>query len=133
LLPALAQDESIQWRTNLVMPAPSSQRLVLYPRFLLKDRRRAAALDQLSPVLRGPTVAMLIDTFIEDPDNFSALHARLGQFLSLTTEGSEERRHLANVRTLPLHGQRRSPAELAFTGTRDYWGAWKIRISPEGL
>ena len=131
-LPSLAQDGSIQWRTMIVVPEPDNLPLALCPRFLLKDRRWAA-LDLISPALPRPTIAMMLDTFAEDSDNFSALHARLEEFLILTKEGSEERLQLANLPILPVHGRRRSPTELAFTGTKDFWGTWKTRIAPEGL
>src|SRR5262249_41108743 len=98
-----------------------------------KDHPGISAVNRISPALPEPTIAMLLETFAEDSDNFLVLHARLEQFLNLTNEGSEERRQLANLPILPVHGRGRCPAELAFTGTKDYWGTWKSRISPEGL
>jgi len=133
-LPALAQNGSIQQRTELVIPGRSNNRLALGDRFLLKDKQRAAVLDKLSPASIAPTVEMLLATFAEDPRNFAALQPRLQQFLSFTEPGDDERRRLAGMPILPLHGEPRAPSDLAFAGPRgDYWGAWKTRISGKGL
>ena len=133
-LPALAQDGSMQPRTTLVMPSQSNIRLALPGRFMLKNPRRAAALDKLSPALSEPTAAMLLDALAEDPSNFSALHPRLKRFFSVTVSGDDERLRLAEMPILPVHGQPRTPSELAFKGNRgDYWGAWKTQILGKGL
>ena len=133
-LPALAQDGSVQPRTALVTPKRTNDRLALSGRFLLEDRQRAAVLDRLSPALSAPTAAMLLDTFSEDPGNFSALHPRLRQILSVTEPDDDERLQLANMPIIPVQGQPLPPSTLAFTGTRrDYWGNWKFRLSGKGL
>ena len=134
MLPALAQDGSIQSRNFLVRPNRSNDRLALPDRFLLKNPKHAEALDKLSSALSEPTAAMLLDAWAEDPVNFSALHARLIRFFSVTVSGDDERHRLTEMLIIPLHGQPRAPAELAFKGNRgDYWGAWKTRISGKGL
>lgn len=133
-LPALAQDGSVQPRTVLVIPKRTNDRLALSGRFLLEDRQRAAVLNRLSPALSAPTAAMLLDTFSEDPGNFSALHPRLRQILSVTEPDDDERLQLANMPIIPVQGQPLPPSTLAFTGTRrDYWGNWKFRLSGKGL
>jgi hypothetical protein len=133
-LPALAQDGSVQQRTALVIPSRSIDRLALPGRFVLKDRQRAGLLDKLSPVLSAPTATMLLDTFAEDPGNFSALQPRLQQFMTRTEPGDDYRLQLEDMPILPAQGQPRAPSELAFMSNKgDYWGAWKIRISGKGL
>lgn len=133
-LPALAQDGVIRLRTELVIPSSGNDRLALPDRFLLRDRQRAARLAKLSPTLDAPTVAMLLDAFDEDSDNFSALHPRLKEFISITRPDDDERRELTEKSIIPISGQSRAPYELAFSSNRgDYWGDWKIRISTEGL
>lgn len=133
-LPALARDGSIQPRTALVMPSANNDRLALPDRFVLDDRQRALGLDKFSPALSTPTAAMLLDTFSEDPENLSALQARLQQFLNVTQPDDGERRQLAEMAILPVHGQLRAPSELAFTGNRgDYWGTWKTQFSTHSL
>lgn len=133
-VPALAQDGSIRQRTALVMPARGIDRLALRARFLLKDRQHAATLDKLSPSLSTPTPVMLLETLAEDATNFGALQPRLQQFLTITHDGDDDRRQLADMAIIPVHGAPRAPATLAFTGPRgDYWGAWKTRISGKGL
>lgn len=134
MLPALAQDGSIRQRTALVMPGRGIDRLALRGRFLLKDRQHATTLDKLSPSLSAPTAVMLLETFAEDSANFGGLQPRLQQFLSITQVGDDERRQLADTPIIPVHGEPRAPATLAFTGPKgDYWGAWKARLSGKGL
>lgn len=134
ILPALAQDGSIRQRTALVMPSRGIDRLTLRGRFLLKDRQHAATLDKLSPSLSAPTPVMLLKTFAEDATNFGALQPRLQQFLTITQDGDDERRQLADMPIIPVHGAPRAPAMLAFSSPKgDYWGAWKTRISGRGL
>ena len=116
------------------MPSGSIDRLGLPVRFLLKGQQRAAVLDRLSPVLSAPTAAMLLDTFSEDPNNFSALHARLQRLQSATEPDAHERLKLADLPIVPVHGQPKAPSTLAFTGNQgDYWGDWKNRIPATGL
>lgn len=134
MLPALAKDETIQWRANIVAPGPSVDLLALPGRFLLKDAKNAAAVDKLSPVLSEATAAILLDAFTEDSGNSIALHPRLKHFLSVTQDGSEERRRLAETPILPVGGRPRAPSELAFPGNRgDYWGGWKESIPAKDL
>ena len=133
-LPTLAQDGSIQPRTMLVKPSRDNNRLALPARFLLKNPRLSAALDKLSQALSKPTADMLFDALVEDPRNFSALHPRLIRFFIETTSGDDERFRLMEMPILPVHGQLRAPAGLAFKGNKgDYWGGWKTRISGKGL
>ena len=133
-LPTLARDGSIQPRIALVMPSRNNDRLALPSRFLLQDRARAAWLDKLSPPLSAPTAKMLLNAFVDDPNNFDALHPRLKHFLSVTEPRDSERTQLAKMPIVPVHGKPYAPSELAFRGNRgDYWGAWKTRISGEGL
>ena len=133
-LPALAQNGSIQARTALVKPSHNNVRLALPSRFLLKNREQSDWLDRLSSPLNGPTAAMLMASFVEDSGNFVALQPRLKYFLSVTKPGDRERGRLAQTPIIPVKGQPRTPAELAFRGNKgDYWGAWKTQISGKGL
>ena len=133
-LPALALDGSIQPRNELVMLSQSNDRLALSSRFLLKSGSSAAWLDKLSMPLGVPTAEMLLKTFSEDTSNFHALHARLRCFLDVIEQGDDQRVRLANISIIPTHDDRRAPSELVFKGNRgDYWGAWKTRMSIEGL
>ena len=133
-LPALARDGSIQPRTGLVMPSSRSDRLALSDRFVLNDRQYAALLDKISPALEAPTATMLLDTFSEDPENFPALHARLEQFLTITSAEDDARPQLAEMPIIPTQRAARAPSVLAFSGSRgDYWGDWKTHISTKGL
>ena len=133
-LPALARDGTIRLRTELVLPSRSNDRLALPDRFLLRDRQRATVLARLSPALKAPTAAMLLDAFEEDSGNFSALHSRLAEFESITEPDDDERCELARKAIIPMDGQPRAPRELAFAGNKgDYWGDWKIRLSTKGL
>ena len=133
-LPALARDGSIQSRTALVMPSGRNDRLALSDRFVLNDRQYAALLDKLSPALEAPTATMLLDTFSEDYENFLALHARLEQFLTITSADDDVRLQLAEMPIIPTQRAARAPSVLAFSGPRgDYWGDWKTRISTKGL
>ena len=133
-LPALTRDGTIQSRADIVVPSPSVDLLALPGRFLLKDAKGAAALDKLSPVLREATAAILLDAFTEDSGNFIALQPRLKYFLSVTQDGSDERRRLAEIPILPVDGRPRAPTELALPGNRgDYWGGWKESISVKDL
>lgn len=133
-LPALAQDGSIRPRKGLVLPSKNIERLALRKRFLLKDDRCAIALNRLSPALSEPTVAMLIRTLDEDRENFSALQARLRQFMMLTEHSDCYRDRLSSMEILPVNGHPRSPNNLAFKSTKgDYWGNWKTQISARGL
>ena len=133
-LPALAQDGSIQPRTELVIPGRINDRLALSGRFLLEDRQRTAVLDRLWPALSTPTAAMLLDTFSEDPGNVSSLHSRLQRLLRITEPNDDERLRLAKLPIIPVQNQLLPPSALAFTGTRgDYWGKWKFRLPGKGL
>ena len=133
-LPAVARDDSIQQRTALVMPTYGNDRLAVPDRFVLKHPERAGVLNKLSETLSGPTVDMLLHAFAEDGRNFSVLHPRLQHFLCATASNDSARHRLAQMPIVPVHGQPRAPAALAFGGNRgDYWGAWKTRISTKGL
>ena len=133
-LPALAQDGSIRPREGLVLPSKNIERLALRKRFLLKNNRCATALNKLSPALSEPTVAMLICTLDEDRENFSALQARLRQFMALTERSDCYRDRLSGMEILPVNGHPRPPNDLVFKGTKgDYWGNWKTQISAKGL
>lgn len=134
ILPALAQDGSIGVRTELVVSGLGNEPLSLLGRFLLKDTRHVKLINRLSPTLNEPTAKMMLDTFKEDPLNFSALHPRLHHFLKITDHGDEDRCQLANLPIVPLNGQPARPLELAMAGKKgDYWGIWKTRIPVEGL
>ena len=133
-LPALAQDGSIRPRTTLVMPSHSNDRLGLPDRFMLKNRGRAVALDKLSPALREPTGAMLLDALAEDPGNLPVLHLRLSRLLSVTSPEDDERIRVAEMPIIPVNGELRNPSELAFTRVAgDYWGHWKTPVTGKGL
>ena len=133
-LPALAQDGSIRQRSELVIPSPANKGLALPNRFLLKNWQRAKTIDKLSAALGGPTPAMLLDAFAEDPENVSALHTRLDHFMRVTEPGSDERRSLADMPVIPVGEQFRAPSELAFTGNKgNFWGNWKTHIPTKGL
>ena len=134
ILPALARDGSIRRRTKLVMPSRNIELLALSGRFLLKDKRRAATLNKLSPILSEPTVEMILATFSDDRENFGAVQARLRRFVSLKKSLVDDRERLSRMPILPVNGRPSAPGELAFTGQKgDYWGEWKTRISPKGL
>ena len=132
-LPALAQDGSVQRRGNLVGSSRSANRLALRRRFLLKGTRHDRSLNTLCAPLAAPTADMLLATFAEDPANSNALQARLEQFEAVTTAGGWLRRRLENMAIVPAEGELRLPRELAFNGRADYWGEWKVRVSPQGL
>ncbi len=133
-LPALARDGSLRRRTQLVIPSPGNGQLFLPHRYLLKDRKRVALLDKLSPALNAPTPVMLLDAFAEDPGNISALQPRLKEFISITESDSDERRTLAGMAIIPVADQLRPPSALALPSNKgDYWGDWKTRISVKGL
>ena len=133
-LRALAQDGSIRIRTELVVSNQSNKRLSLLDRFLLNDTRHVKSLNKISPTLNEPTATMLLDTFKEDPLNFSALHPRLDNFLKITDRGDENRCQLANLPIVPLNGQTERPFKLALAGKKgNYWGDWKTRVPVEGL
>ena len=130
---SLAEDGTIQWRTELVIPSKTNKLLMLSGRFMLKFNRHAAALNQLSQALSKPTADMLLATFQEDAENDQALQARLKQFLALQPE-NQHRDKLAKMSILPADDRLRAPSELAFKGNRgDYWGAWKTPIPTKGL
>ncbi|MGH6778731.1 MAG: HNH endonuclease [Bradyrhizobium sp.] len=133
-LPALAQDGSIYERATLVMSSHAVERLALPARYLLRTKQRSDVLDKLSPALKAPTAAMLLDAFAEDGANFAALQVRLHQFMSITEPGDDGRIQLADLPTIPLHGSPLPPSALAFIGPKgDYWGTWKKRLSGKGL
>ena len=133
-VPALAQNAAIQRRSSLVMPSHSNDQLALPYRFLLEAGPRTGLLDRLSAARRAPTPEILLETFAEDPCNFSALQARLKQFLTVTEIGDVWRHHLAQMPILPVERQPRAPSELAFRGNQgNHWGTWKIRIRVTGL
>lgn len=133
-LPALAQDDSIRERRGLAVPNRAVERLALPTRFLLKHKQRAASLDKLSPVLNTPTAGMVIDAFSEDGTHFRVLQARLRHLMSCTEPDDAERRQLAELPIIPVDEKPARPSSLAFRGTKgDYWGAWKARISSNGL
>ena len=135
ILPALAQDGSIQPRNQLVTPSKENDRLELQRRFLLTKRSNSTPLNKLSPTLSKPTVEILLSTFKEDPQNVGALHARLSWFTSLTPEAEDSRQELTELPIIPVQGEYKSPCELAFKGIGkpDYYGNWKIRIPGKGL
>ena len=77
---------------------------------------------------------MLLSTFDEDRGHFSALQARLHKFIALTKPSDDDRVQLEGMPILPVEDQPCAPRDLAFVGPKgDYWGAWKIRISGQGL
>ena len=133
-LPALAKDGSIRQRTELIMTDKDNNRLALLPRFLLMNSRHAPTLNKISNALSKPTVTMLLSTFDEDRENFSALQARLHQFIALSEPSDKYRDQLAAMPILPVNGHPRSPNDLAFKSMKgDYWGSWKTQISAKGL
>ena len=133
-LPALALDGSIRRRTELVIPSRGVELLSLSGRFLLKNKRRAATLNKLSPVRSRPTVKMLLATFSEDSQYFGALQARLRQFVTLTKSLEDDRKRLSRMPILPVDGKPRAPCELVFAGRKgDFWGEWKTHIATKGL
>ena len=135
VLPALAQDSSIQPRNELVMPSKENCRLELRRRFLLNLGSNSIPLNKLSPALSEPTVEILLSTFEEDPRNGGALHARLSRFITLTQEAVERRLELTELPIIPVEGNYKPPCKLAFVGIAkpDYYGKWKLRIPGTGL
>ena len=133
-LPALAQDGSLQRREGLVEPSRSVNRLALSKRFLLKRTRHDRSLNVLCKPLSEPMAEMLLATFDADPANSKALQARLEQFEAATTDRLWMRDWLTDKAIVPVNGGFRAPSELAFKGgSGDYWGEWKVRVSPRGL
>ena len=128
-VPALAQNAAIQRRSSLVDAKPQQRPTRPPLPFSARDGQRTGLLDRLSAAQRAPTPEILLETFAEDPCNFSALQARLKQFLTVTEIGDVWRHHLAQMPILPVEGQPRAPSELAFRGNQgNHWGTWKIRI-----
>ena len=133
-LPALALDGTVQERTRLVKPSEPIDRLALPDRFLLKRRRCARSLNNLSPALAEPTPEMLMAAFDENARNVDALQARLQRFLEVTESTSTERVRLCGMPILPVHGRLHAPRQLALKGTHgDYWGEWKVQLSGKSL
>ena len=132
-IPALSQDGSLQPRTVLVMPGHRNDQLALPKRFLIDGRRKVAILEKLSQTLITPTASMIVDALTEDPSNFSCLHPRLKQLLSITKPDADERQRLATLPIIPLDGRPWEPSALAFIGNRgDYWGSWKKKLPGTG-
>ena len=133
-LPALAQDGSLQRRGSLVEPGGSVDRLALSKRFLLEKTRHDRNLEVIWPPLAAPTAEMLLATFAEDAANTRALLARLEQFEEATRNDVRRRSRLENMAVLPAEGELRRPRDLALKGgAGDYWGEWKLGVSPQGL
>ena len=132
-MPALSRDGSTQLRAELVMPSPVSERLDLPGRFMLADKRNAAALGVVWPTLSAPTATMLLAAFSEDGANFSALQSRLLHFLKVTGQDDDERSRLEKLPVIPVHDQAHAPSTLAFARPKDYWGSWKTRVPTIGL
>ncbi len=135
-LPALAKDGSIRPRGALLLPTRSNNRLALPPRFVLEEQnpRHSEAVARLSACQSEVTPTMILSAFREDPRNWSALQARLRDFLRVTESGDNWRLELRDTPFLPVGEQPRSPSELAFRGNRgDYWGEWKTVIPIRAL
>ena len=107
-LPALARDGIVRPRRELVKGSRKVGRLRLLDRYLLRTGRSAGLVDRLAPGLEAPTVGMLADTLAEDNRNFEVLHARLEEFLMLTTPGDRHRWALASAPIIPVDGQPRA-------------------------
>ena len=131
-LPALAQDGRAQYRSSLVSRSRLNDRLSLPGRFLIADSRHGSILDRLTPALKDPDSGMILAAFAEDGNNTSALQARLKRFFDLDPT-QDEMRQLASTPVIPVGGELKAPARLAFRGNRDYWGDWKTDISKQGL
>ena len=123
---AVARNGTVQLRQELVVSGPSIDRANLASRFLLKDSRRSPSLDKVSPAMREPTAAMVLEALSQHPENTSALQARLKLILHVTSSDDPDRNRLADMRIIPVDGSLRSPSELAFTSK--YWGRWKTQI-----
>lgn len=133
-LPALAEDRSIHFRTELVLADNTIKRLALLLRHVIRRTPHHEVLQKFAPALSRATIAMLISAFEEDSKNFAALQPRLNYFLSLTKAGDPERLTVAALPIIPVNGKAYAPANLALMSTRgDYWGNWKTRISTKGL
>lgn len=101
-VPAMAQDGTIRFRTELVFLNRDNERLSLPARFLFKKQKLTDGLNNLSPTLNAPTASMLLDTFDEDSDNISALQPRLKKFMGITERDDDERRKLAGKPIIPI-------------------------------
>ena len=123
---AVAQDGTVQLRTELVAAGQGIERADLADRFLLKDGRHSEALDKVSPARRAPSAVMVLEALSQRPENTSALQARLKLLLDATDPGDAHRKRLAELQIIPANGSLRTPSELAFRGK--YWGDWKIQI-----
>ena len=132
-LPALAQDGTVQRRTDLIVRSKNIDRLALPSRFVLAATGRVASLDRLSAPIEVPVAPMLLAAFQEDAENHKALQARLRALLSLTDVDDAIRQEISTMAIISLHGRLYPPRALAFAGPRDYWGDWKIRLSAKGL
>lgn len=132
-LPSLAEDGSIRWRNETILPDAAIRRLALPARFILRRNRYTSILQKLAPAISGPTLNMLMSALEEDNLNFGALQARLSELLALTKPG-DERLAVGGMPIVPVGNEAYAPFDLAFTGTKgDYWGSWKTRLSAKGL
>lgn len=132
-LPSLAEDGSIRWRNETILPDAAIRHFALPGRFMLRRNRYTSILQKLAPTLSGPTVNMLMSALEEDNVNFGALQARLSGLLALTKPG-DERLVVGGMPIVPVGDAPFAPFDLAFTGTKgDYWGSWKTRLSAKGL
>ena len=130
-LPAVAQNGTVQLRRELVVSSPSIDKADLPARFLLKESRRSAPLDKISPAMQQPAAATVLEALSQHPENTPALQARLKLLLDVTSPGDPDRLRLAEMRIIPVDGGLRAPSELAFRS--NYWGRWKNEILPLDL
>ena len=128
-LPALAQDGSIADRTPLVMPSPAVERLALPSRFLLKHKERAAVLDKLSSMRGAPTVQILLDAFVDDGGNFTALHPR-----SSSSQASQNRATTITARETTDHPSTQYAARSVSSRVHRTEGRllWRLENTPSG-
>ena len=133
-LPALAKDNFIRIRKQLLSPNKDIALLALPGRFVLASSKRIEILDKLLASLSEPTPEMMIAAFSEGHTNYQALQARLKKFIELTEEDDTHRQQILEIPIIPVKGRGHAPKELAIKGAKvDYWQNWKTKIPAKGL
>lgn len=100
--------------------------------------RRASILDRIDcwKPREFPSSEQILRALKQDSGRYNALFQRLQAYLRAARHERKEdiREGIINVECIPDGGKLYAPGNLAFTsGRADYWGAWKHRISGQGL
>ena len=83
-----------------------------------------------------PSSEQILKTLKQDSSRYNALFQRLKAYLRAARHEHKDdvKEDIINVECIPDGGRLYAPGVLAFTsGRADYWGAWKHRISGQGL